>query len=443
MEVRTRIGRPLAGLALAALLTAVAAPSLRAAPARLQPASPQPPAAEKKQSPPTFEATTQLVQVDVIVRDGKGRFIDNLTQDDFKVDEDGKPQKIQTFALVGAPPGVVGRAAGTERGAPELLSVGRPIFIFVFDIEHMLPESLKRTQMAAEAFVRREFTGEPVGGVVANGQIFGNHLTSDPAELEQDIRNLKPRGSLLALNNYDLPDWPKLLSVEEAAQINAGNQAVLNEAVRRARASMPQGEGGSSMHPPVDIDPTPDVIAKAQTITAEVWPWTARLMTTLQVLMAGLEKFDGPKTVIFLSDGFYSDESWPEIYRIEGLAARARVRIYSIDSRGLGLYGDNASQMTPDLPSDALTKLLKAADSGSDGPNSLAVDTGGYAIRFTNQFGKALDEIASDTSTYYLLGYRPANTNFDGRFRTIDVKVDRGGVHVRARRGYLAVPSGH
>ena len=74
-----------------------------------------------------------------------------------------------------------------------------------------------------------------------------------------------------------------------------------------------------------------------------------------------------------------------------------------------------------------------------DGINGLAVDTGGIAIRNENNFGRALDLIQRDAATYYVIGYTPANQTFDGKYRKIDTSVNRPGVKVRARRGYLAL----
>ncbi|PYR72218.1 MAG: hypothetical protein DMF86_24260, partial [Acidobacteria bacterium] len=77
-------------------------------------------------------------------------------------------------------------------------------------------------------------------------------------------------------------------------------------------------------------------------------------------------------------------------------------------------------------------------DMQADGPTKLAFDTGGLAIRNENNFGRALDEIARDAATFYVLGYAPSNQTFDGKYRSIGVKVNRPGVTARARRGYLA-----
>ena len=78
-------------------------------------------------------------------------------------------------------------------------------------------------------------------------------------------------------------------------------------------------------------------------------------------------------------------------------------------------------------------------DAQQDGTNSLAVDTGGFAIRNENNFARALDEIQRDAGTYYVIAYSPTNERFDGKYRSIAVKVKRPDMKVRARRGYLAV----
>src|SRR5580692_5461324 len=48
-------------------------------------------------SGPTFRLTSRLVYVDVVVRNGSGQVVRGLTQEDFKIEEDGKPQKLDFF----------------------------------------------------------------------------------------------------------------------------------------------------------------------------------------------------------------------------------------------------------------------------------------------------------------------------------------------------------
>ena len=68
----------------------------------------------------------------------------------------------------------------------------------------------------------------------------------------------------------------------------------------------------------------------------------------------------------------------------------------------------------------------------------LAEDTDGLPIINTNNVAATLRRIVTTTSSYYLVGYTPANATADGRFRRITVKVSRPDTSVSARAGYVA-----
>jgi VWFA-related protein len=121
----------------------------------------------------SFRSITNLVRVDVVVRDRNGDVVRGLTQDDFILAEDGRVQQITSFdfeeiATVPAPvaspaPAVLGleqlqsaaarasmsaAAAGTDAGATVDLS-GRRLVILLFDISSMQPEEIDRAVKAA------------------------------------------------------------------------------------------------------------------------------------------------------------------------------------------------------------------------------------------------------------------------------------------------------
>lgn len=80
---------------------------------------------------------------------------------------------------------------------------------------------------------------------------------------------------------------------------------------------------------------------------------------------------------------------------------------------------------------------VKGADR-SGAMRTLAENTDGLAVLNSNDLDRGFERIASDMSSYYLLGYYASNTKPDGRFREIAVRVKQPGVAVRARKGYRA-----
>ncbi|MCS6885946.1 MAG: VWA domain-containing protein [Acidobacteriota bacterium] len=72
--------------------------------------------------------------------------------------------------------------------------------------------------------------------------------------------------------------------------------------------------------------------------------------------------------------------------------------------------------------------------------NQLAETTGG-SIYYANEISDlegCYEQVASQLRTIYTLGYYPSNSERDGSYRKIRVKVGRAGLQVKSRRGYYA-----
>jgi hypothetical protein len=72
--------------------------------------------------------------------------------------------------------------------------------------------------------------------------------------------------------------------------------------------------------------------------------------------------------------------------------------------------------------------------------NEIAFQTGGEAIFGSNDLAGALRRSIEDGSNYYTLAYRPANHNWDSKFRKIKVELTQAGYSLSYRRGYIAYP---
>ena len=178
---------------------------------------------------------------------------------------------------------------------------------------------------------------------------------------------------------------------------------------------------------------------KARRLASDTQTSTLQTARTLGALMRGLARMPGPKAVVLLSEGFITDRLESELQGIVAHAGATGARIYSIDARGLA-RGGLAEIMDARHADSTIGALGGGQDMLSDGINALAIDSRGFAIRNENNIGRALDLVDRDSSTYYVLGYRPVNAAEDGKFRRIEVRVKDPALKVRARRGYLAMP---
>jgi VWFA-related protein len=380
---------------------------------------------------PTFRSATDLVQVDVVVRDGRGEFVRGLTSADFDIREDGKPQQIDFVELVD----VSGRPAAAAPAGAAAAPVASParVFVLVFDEAHLTPGPFRRLQQAAIEFLERYFQANDIGGVVIGGRMAGNRMTTNREELIEAVRRAKSPGELNSMR-IEMRRWPRILNEHEALRIMSGDRTVYEVVERRACAEEPDECGGNR-------DPEAQIRIKVAQIAGRARAMTQQTLAMLDTIGNGLRRFQGRKNVVLLSEGFVADEFMTRLTELTGTAARAGAAFYVLDARGLDRSSSTNSFVAQNpTGSDGIASALAAIDSSGDAPNLLATATGGMVIRNMNDFSGALKIINEDAGTYYVLAYRPANASLDGKFRKIDVSVKRPGVEVRARRGYVAAP---
>jgi hypothetical protein len=121
-------------------------------------------------------------------------------------------------------------------------------------------------------------------------------------------------------------------------------------------------------------------------------------------------------------------------------ATRGNVVIYALDPRGLATGTEDLIEVSSTFEEQGVgaSSMREELRLSQDSLRVLGVETGGFAAVNQNDLNGAFDRIVRENSSYYVLGYYPANDKRDGRFRKVQVRVKRPGLMVRSRSGYYA-----
>ncbi|SRR5579871_170970 len=403
------------------------------------PAAPQqaaPAAAAPDQPAAVIKISTRLVQVNVVVHDKKGEPVTDLKESDFTISEKDAEQKIRYFYKEDAaqPPqdvpasveGVVSNRFVTYKSGDKMKIQQLPDSLTVILIDGLNTKfaDQARTREALIRFLRQLHPGDQVAVyTLSNGLRILHDFTSDTAALLAAIERHRAQDSAaLGASSYD--------------DANTGSDDL-----------------------DAFLDRTNDKIAN--------FYQARRVETTLaalQTIANHLAGVPGRKNLIWLSGGFpiyvgqdvnggamnadfqsYADEvqrTW-RVMNDVGLA------IYPVDARGLlGLSDispsfDAASRAKPQrgggrpaMDSRAQNQAIQTQMTMTE----LAERTGGRAFMNDNDIAGSVHRAMNDARVSYALFYTPTNSEWDGKFREIKVKVNRPGVDVRYRKGYYALP---
>jgi len=383
---------------------------------------------------PTFRSSTSLVEVDIIARDRDGRFVSGLTSDDFEVLEEGKPQSIQHFYLVTEKANITVEPLSTVVLPRSPDRTDRRILVFFFDNEHLSADALLKLKQSAMDFVNGQLLPTDVAGVFINGALANGHLTNQKQELLDAIRGAEPAFESTEARVRALLEFPRIESLQEAAQIESGDRAVLADVGARVcggdEARLCAADGGREF--------VEDKLQrKARLFIDQSRRAASATIRSIGYIVRNLSGLEGRKTLVVLSEGFHVEDARSSLPLVAGQASRAGVTIYCIDARGTSAQSGIAAASDVSVKGAGLSGFGDTSDEGLD---ILAAETGGMTLRHRDDLRRALADVASDTSTYYVLAYAPENLVLDGKYRRITLKTKWAGLDVRARRGYVATP---
>jgi len=390
---------------------------------------PQDPAAKPQNPPPeqpVFRTGINTVRVDVIVTDRQGNPVTDLKLEEFQIEEDGKPQKPETFRLIKVDtttqPGYTQRGIRTRNDEETAAAdENSRIFMFFLDDYHVLKESSMAMKKPITEFIATQLGPSDLAGVmhpltpIDAAVITRNHqgIINAVERFEGRKYNYEPVNSIEQNYVYKLtPDQIEMIRRQVTFTALRGICTKMGSLREGRKSLVLVSEGYNSMLPPQMRSNLPGAIAGVGDLTRD--------------------PFAGDNNPLEDRARFSADlDMSREMQDVWDACNRNNTSIYAVDPRGLAVGGfDITANISMKTSQQFLNQSL-------DTLRDLAANTDGRAIVNRNDLAEGMKQIVRDSSAYYLVGYT-SQAPTDGKFHELRVRVKRPGVQVRARKGFWA-----
>jgi VWFA-related protein len=388
-----------------------------------QPPAGQPPAGQR---PPVIRSGINFVSVDVIISDKKtGDVVLDMKQDDFEVREDKKPQKVETFDVVKIDPlAFEGRAPKEIRSMYDEESEARQpnvrLFILLLDDYHVRRGNDLAVRKPLIDFVQNQLAPQDMVAVMyPMTPVSALTFTRNHTSMIAAITHFEGRKGIYEPRN----EFEERYAYYPAQTVENIRNDVTMGALKGAAVKL----GGMR-------DGRKSIIFVSE-------GFTSTLPAQLNEPVAALPGISGrrappgqdPNSARADSQAFFNSADLTNRLReVFDTVNRNNTSIYAVDPRGLATFEYDINQNV------SLTTDRTNLNSSIDTLRVLADNTDGRAIVNRNDLAAGMKQIMRDASGYYLLGYTSSSAPTDGKFHSIDVRVKRPGVEVRARKGYWA-----
>lgn len=397
------------------------------------------------ESATVLKTTTRLVVVDVVATNKKGEAVTDLERQDFTVLEDGKEQTVRVFSFQQPRSPATGQtsAAAAAPRVPDNVFSNAPRSSPGSALNVVLMDALNTTA-PHQAYVRDQmikFLGKMPQGRPVAVYTLGSKLTllqdftSDPETLRDVVKKLKGNISPLLDNPAGGPE-------QELLPPGVADSGLLPAAMLQSMMQFEQER--TSFQTDLRVTYT---------------------LSALNAIARSLSGYPGRKNLIWLSEAFPisidpnmeltgdvfagTRNYGPQIAATADNLIDAEIAIYPVDARGLVTSSvfDAAStgrdkfgrSMNGPRMGTAISNEAAQLQNVHGTMNDMAERTGGRAFYNRNDIDGVIGKSIDDGSTYYTLAYYPENKDWNGKFRKIQVKVNRPGVNLRHRLGYYAV----
>jgi VWFA-related protein len=400
------------------------------------------------QAPSTIRTDVQLVTVDVVVTDSRGKPVHGLSQADFIVRENKAPQPIKGFEVhtgtsspsasaAPLPPGTFSNTPQTRSGSVDVL---------LLDVLNTPQNAQAYLRDQLVKFLATERPGRQVAIFLLNTRLsMLQDFTTDPNLLKQVIKQQGSRFSPLL--NKEFKDTP-------AYQVS--------EALSQAADADPEGAQNF-------LTIQKELLDMNAFNTSQQSANRARLtMEALEQVSRYLAGVAGRKNLLWFSASFpiviqrdiqTTGDPWAGDQNLSvnfahtlRALAQSQVAVYPIDSRGISILPSFTADQNTRMGDLTHTKQVYGTQSITprddqfnndqfnehNTMNNVADGTGGRAFYNTNALADVMTQATEDGDNYYTLLYTPPPGSKPGEFRNIDVQINKPGLQLAYRKGYFA-----
>ncbi|HYE85134.1 MAG TPA: VWA domain-containing protein [Vicinamibacterales bacterium] len=384
------------------------------------------PQAQTPPDQPVFRTGIDTVRVDVIVTDRQGNPVTDLKLEDFQIEEDGKPQKAETFRLIKidttAQPSYTQRALRTRNDEENAAAdENSRIFMFFLDDYHVLKETSMSLKKPVIDFIANQLAPGDLVGVmhpltpIDAAVISRNHqgVINAVERFEGRKHRYEPVNAIEGGYVYKLtPDAIEMIRRQVTFTAIRGICTKMGSLREGRKSLILVSEGYYAMLPPQMRSNLPGAIAGAGDITRD--PFAGDNNPLEDRARMGQEL-----------------DLQRDMQDVWDACNRNNTSIYAVDPRGLAV---GAFDITANISVRTSQQFLNQS---TDTLRELATNTDGRAIVNRNDLAAGMQQIIRDSSAYYLVGYT-TQAPTDGKFHELKVRVKRPGVQVRHRKGFWA-----
>ena len=402
-----------------------------------------------------IKVNSRLVEISVVVRDKSGAFVRDLKREDFVVRDNGterslaffSPQVAAAVSAAHTPVTTNTKALSIQNRSSESSSPATVTLVLFDTLNSSSIAGAQQGKIALMKFLTSFQGTEPLGLYSLEGETLRviSDFTQDPSSLIEVAKHY----TLSRFGSFQANLLPA-----DMAQFSTQFEQV--GALLASRPPLPMRGGDlSAEHLRYEGAKVIDLQTVRQDpfLLGQHIIWTSQ---ALQTLANHLSSIPGRKNLIWISGAFPEilglkggadlwsevDSYAEEVQRITHALGNANISIYPIDSTGLiadpRFDADRGGQQAIAEIRQPQGYEIAMRDASISTMEVMARETGGRAYFNNNDVEGSIRKAVDDSAVSYLLGYYPAESDWDGKFHKLDVKIDRPGMDVRARKTYFA-----